>query len=300
MFSRTRLVTAALFLTLFSAGCDSDRLAQFGGFAAGCTAYVTTFHSLTQEVGTAFIAADSAASIVAREAAGDDNLKLHAADYMKQIAADDVSLKTYLATLQTLDEHASLLGSYCAAITALTDGKASAATVTSIDGLVDSINQFNPAIEKASFAGQTVKSFLGTATAPVVAHFEVRALSQNLARWAPVIDKALALQEAAVAALSAQLQDSLKASLQVQETATVLTPYVTPGPLPGSWAANREAYIRQNVVLQSADSAKKAVTTLHADFRTLVADKDAKIDFATLMQDIGKMAGFAAAVKSSL
>jgi hypothetical protein len=300
MSPKTRLFTAALFLTLFSAGCDNGRLAQFGGFAAAGTAYVTAFHAFTQEVGTAFITADSASSIVAREAAGDQNLKLHAADYRKQIEADDLSLKTYLTTLQTLDEQASLLASFFAAITALTDGKASTATVTSLNGLVDSINTVNPAIEKASFGGQSVKSFLGSVAAPTVAHFEVRALDENLKKWSPVLDKALALQEASVAAMTAQLQDSLKASLQVQETNSVLTPYVTPGPLPGSWAANREAYLRQNVVLQSADSAKKAVATLHADFRILVADKNSKIDFSVLTQEIGKMSGFTAAVKSSL
>lgn len=292
------VLAMVLIASMALSGCDTTRLSQFGSFAAAGTAYVTTFQTFTADAGSAFISADSATLIVARNQAG-NQISTNAAFYEKNIAADDVTLQQYLANLQKLNAHAALLGAYFAAITQLTNGKASAATVTDLDSLVDSINTFNPEIEKASFAGKNVKDYLGAVTNLVVAHFEVKALDAQLAKAAPVIDKALSLQEAAVKAIGAQMKDSLAASLQVQESTNVLTPYVTAGPLPTSWAANREAYLRENLNLQSADSAETAITSLHKAFTELVTNKQPTINFASLMSDIGKMAGYAADVKAA-
>jgi len=292
------LLTLVLIASTVLSGCDKDRLGQFGSFAAAGTAYVTTFQTFTADAGSAFISADSATLIVARNQAG-NQIAANASFYLKNIAADDLTLQDYLANLQKLNAHAALLGAYFAAITQLTDGKASAATVADLDSLVDSINTFNPAIEKASFAGKGVKDYLGIVTTPIVAHFEVKALDAQLVKAAPVIDRALSLQEAAVTAIGAQMKDSLSASLQVQESTNVLNPYVAAGPLPTSWVANRESYLRKNVNLQSADSAKAAITSLHKAFAQLISNKKSTINFASLMGDIGTMAGYAAAVKSS-
>ena len=216
------------------------------------------------------------------------------------LVQDDQTLKEYLANLQKLDAHAKLLGEYFASITSLTNGKASAATVTSLDALVDSINTFNPQIEKASFAGKNVKDFLAPVTQLAVAHYEVKALDKQLEHAAPVIDKALSLQQAAVEALTAQLSDSLSASLQLQESSKVLDPYLKPGALPSNWAAEREAYLRQDVTLQTANCADEAIKSLHKAFTQLTTDKNSKIDFRKLLTDIGTMAGFTAAANSSL
>jgi hypothetical protein len=291
------IATALVICTLLS-GCDSDRLTQFGAFASAGTAYVTTFHTFTADVGSAYISADSATLMVARTQAG-AGVTANAGVFRKNVADEDIALKDYLANLKKLDEHAALLGAYFAAITQLTNGKASSSTVTSIDGLADSINKFNPEIEKASFGGKNVKDYIGIVTPLVVDHFEVKALNEELIKSAPVIDKALALQEAAVAALSDQIKSSLAASLQVREAKDVLDPYVAAGALPSSWSASREAYVRQNLILDSADSAKSAVTSLHKAFSELVSNKAAKIDFSALTTAIGKMAGFVIAAKAA-
>jgi hypothetical protein len=298
MTRRKLPIALALVICTLLSGCDSDRLAQFGAFASAGTAYVTTFHTFTADVGSAYISADSATLMVARTQAG-AGVTANAGVFRKNVADEDIALKDYLANLKKLDEHAALLGAYFAAVTQLTNGKASSSTVTSIDGLVDSINKFNPEIEKASFGGKNVKDYIGIVAPLVVDHFEVKALNEELIKAAPVIDKALSLQEAAVAALSDQMKSSLAASLQVREAKDVLDPYVAAGALPSSWSASREAYIRQNLILDSADSAKSAVTSLHKAFNELVSNKAAKIDFSALMTEIGKMAGFVIAAKAA-
>jgi hypothetical protein len=293
-FAVAAVLAAAM---LLSSGCDSDRLAQFGNFAAAGTAYVASFHTLTKDAGSAFIAADSATFITARAQAVPTAAS--APQTITMIASDDVVLKNYLGSLQALDAHADVLASIFTAIAALTNGKASAATVTSVNALIDSLNTLNPQIEKVNFGGKSVKDYAGTATSFVVTRFEVHSLNKLLEERAPVIDRALALQVAAVTALSDQLKTSLSASLESQEQTKVLTPYVSPGSLPASWAADREAYIRQNVVLSSASSAQAAIKTLRADFGTLVQDPKATIDWKTLLDLIGKMASYVAAAEAT-
>lgn len=295
---RTYLVLALVFCAALP-GCDTDRLAQFGTFAAAGSAYVTAFHSFTQQAGVAFIGADSATLITERKMAGESGVASNAATFRQKVSTADTQMKTYLDNLQKLDHHADLLGSYFSAITALTDGKSSSSTVTAVKGLVDSINQFNPEIEKLSFGGKNVKDFLAPVTELVVAHFAVKALDEELKRSAPAIQRALALQQAAVSALGEQMKASLGASLQVQESKDVIGPYVANAPLPDTWPAARLAYLQASLDLQTADSAKAAVGKLQSAFTDLTTNTHAQIDFRSLVDAIGKMAGYASAAKSA-
>lgn len=298
MGARVRMGAAALVVSLLLTGCDRDRLNQFATFAAAGSAYVATFHSFVAETGDAMVASDSATLVTARAMAG-DAVASDKATYRKEVMADDQMLRQYLVDLGRVDRQATLLGKYFEAITELTNGKAQKAAVTSADGLVDAINGLNPEVEKARFGGKSVKDYLGPTTTLVVAHFEVRGLNRDLQKAAPVIDQALSLQEAAVAALTDQMRDSLKASLEVRETTDVIGPYVAKGPLPGDWAEKRAAYVRATVALESAENAKKSVTALHEAFRKLVADKSSTVELKSLLDAISGMSDYATTVRSA-
>jgi hypothetical protein len=148
-----------------------------------------------------------------------------------------------------------------------------------------------------------VKSFVQPVTDLVVAHFEAKALNENLEANAKVIDPALSLQEAAVAAIGFQMKASLASSLAARETTDVLDPYQGTDPAnpwrPDKWASNRDAYVRATVTLDSVGSAKKAITQLRQGFRDLVANEGTSINFQTLLDDINKMAGYVSALQSS-
>ena len=195
------LVVLALFATL--SGCDSERLTQFSSFAAAGSQYVQNFHLLTAHAGSTMIASDSAVLIVARTQAG-AALATQIPEYTSNLQKEDQEVEDYLLTLQKLDAHATLLGSYFAAITQLTNGSANTNAATTANTLLDSINAFNPQIEKATVGGQPIKNFVQPVTSLVVDHFEVKALDDQLKKAAPTIDEALTLQEAAVDALTAR------------------------------------------------------------------------------------------------
>lgn len=282
------VILAAAFVLI--SGCDSQRLSQFSSFAAAGSLYVQEFHKVIQETGSAMIAVDSAVLVNGRNLAGEGN--------KDDVIKNDKLLETYLAILQKIDSHASALGSYFDAITQLTNGKASNDVSTAATDLLDSINNtFNPQIEKLSFGGKTIKDFVTEGSNLIVAHFEVKALNDHLKKAAPVIDRALALQEAAMEAIAVQMKASLNDSLKDRESTDVIQPYVQ-GP-PPNWNADRESFLRTKVTITDVDNAKAAISKLHATFRELVQNPNATVDLATLLNEINKIAGFTSAIESS-
>lgn len=309
--TKSRNVLAAvilLALTLVS-GCDSHRLDQFADFASAGSQYVQNFHQITAQAGSAMIAIDSATLIVIRNIAVDNgktmqNLTVHRDKFTKDIQQHDSQVQDYVASLQLIDAHGRLLGSYFAAITQLANGREAAAAATSANSLLDSIDKLNPKIAATTLHvgnfSASVQSFVGPATNLLVAHFEVKALNQNLQKNAVTIDRALSLQEAAVDAISAQMRAALQDSLTVREQTDVIDPWLASTPdLPPEWSAKRAAYLRAKVAIESANSAKKAIVELHKDFRLLVENKNPSIDFASLLSDINKMSGYVSALEST-
>jgi hypothetical protein len=288
----------ALVLCALASGCDSGRLSQFSSFAAAGSQYVQNFHQLTAQAGSAMIASDSAVLIVARAQAG-DALGAHRAEFTNEIQINDRGLEEYLATIQKLDAHATLLGSYFAAISDLTNGSSNARFADAADTILDSINRFNPEIEKTNIGGQPIKNFIQPATSLVVDHFAVRALDEQLKKAAPAIDVALGLQEAAVDALTAQIKSSQAVSLEIRESTDVVVPYVSPGNLPASWTSTREAFIRDKATINGLSSARSAIAQLRATFRELVQNKNASPDIPALIGAVEKMSVFTSAVKST-
>jgi hypothetical protein len=288
----------ALIATISLGGCASERLTQFSSFAAAGSQYVHNFHQLTAEAGTAMIASDSSVLITARNEVGNAIVN-HVPEYTSEVQKQDEGLEQYLTTLQALDAHATLLGSYFTAITALTNGTASTQAGAAADSFLDSINALNPEIEKATIRGQPIKNFVQPAATLIVDTFAVKALEEQLKKAAPIVDQALTLQEAAVAALTTQLKSSQAASLEIRESTDVINPYVSAGALPASWAGNREAFVQDEVTIAGVSSAQAAIAQLHTAFKQLVQNKQASPDFATLLSQIEKMTAYVSALKSS-
>jgi hypothetical protein len=287
---RKFIAAASIGVLAFVCGCDSGRLDQFASFASAGSQYVQVLHRVIDGAGSAMIASDSATLIIARRQAGTGD--------PNAVRQDDKLLERYLANLQKIDAHATLLGVYFGAIANLTNGKAASDTATAATGLLDSINSFNPEIEKVTFAGKGVKDYVKTTTSLVVAHFEVKALNEQLQKAAPTIDRALSLQEAAVDAIADQMKASLAASLEVRESTDVIEPYVNGPPI--NWNSNRESFLRAQVTIDGVDQAKAAISHLHLAFKQLVENRHASIDLASLLSEISKMTGYASALDSSI
>ena len=147
---RRNVAAASILLALvFSPGCDSGRLSQFSIFATAGSLYVQNLHKVIEQAGSAMIASDSAVLVTAGKIAGKDVVSSHKDQYTKDIQTDDAELQEYLATLQIIDAHATLLGSYFDALAKLANSKADTKT-TAAGNLLDSIAISNPKVENAT------------------------------------------------------------------------------------------------------------------------------------------------------
>lgn len=258
------LLASVLLLT----GCDSQRLDQFAQFAAAGNVYVQAFHKLIPEAGSAFIAADSITTATTRKGFTAANK----AEVSKSIQDQDKELADYLGNLDLLDRHATVLGNLFDAIAKLADPKQATAVSTSATGLLTSLDSLDGNISKVKFPGGTVSGVVGAGAGLIATHFQVAALKGRFDKAIPTIDRALSLQEAALLSISAQIKASLGVSLQVREKQQILDPFTNfAAPLPATWNADREAFIRTKAVADDATRASEAAKTLHQAFRDLVA-----------------------------
>lgn len=297
--SLRRVVCLSSLIVLALWGCDQERLDQYSAFATAGSLYVTSFHQLTTQAGTAMIAVDSVVLIRERPNVAPD-LQKHPEQYSSRIVQHDKLLQEHLAVLKLLDAHATLLGSYFNAIAKLTDSKTATATSAGATDLLKSIDSMDGDVSKATLGGKTVADYATVGTAFVVAHFQVKALDDQLQLSSPIIDKALSLQEAAVAALAEEIKSSLTDTLANREVSDVINPYLSPHDLPGSWNTNREAYLRASVTLTTVNSAQTAIKQLHNSFKQLVENKSGPVDIQTLVKAVTDMAAYANAADATL
>lgn len=297
---RLRACLALSGLLLVMAGCDSERLTQFAEFSTAGTQYVQAFHKLIIQAGSAFIAADSVTLTVARSQAGPAAVAANAAQFRTDVHTDDKLLAKILVDLGTIDQQATNLCAYFDSISKLTDGKLTSSMTTATTGLLKSVKDLEPAVGKVTLGGEPLSTVVKGATEIVVAHFEVKALNDQLKIAAPVVDTALSLQEAAVERIGDRMKADLAVSLEAYETTHILDPYVKPVPdLPSDWNARRETFLRATATIASVDCARSAIGMLHKAFIQLVQNKQT-ISLATLLNQIDKISGYAGTIESSL
>ena len=283
---------------LLLTGCDSERIEQFSSLAAAGSAYAATFPVLSEQLGNAQITITNDQAVAAHMAGIDtDTAKA-------KISQQDTDLKIFLSTIDKLNAQTAVLGAYFAAMAQLANSKNSDQIVTSANGLYTQLKSVNAAVGNSKFssdpAAKTIDELLGPVTQLVVAHFQVKALDANLNAHAQEVDRALALQEKAVQEMTLILSLAVNGDDKAREQSQVIGPYVSTKDLPKSWASDRTAYIRSSVSLASADAAKDAITKLRTAFQDVVQNKSSQIDFNSLLDVIGKMAGYANDVKTAI
>jgi hypothetical protein len=296
---RHRNIASALTLLTFLllSGCDSERLQQFSSLAAAGSAYSAAFPAFSAQLGSAYITINNDQAIITHA------IPVDAETAKAQILRQDADLKAYLTTLDKLNAQATILGAYFNAMGQLAGSNPSDQIVSSADGLVQQLSAANDALGKSKISSlpdaKTINDLAGPVINIVVAHFQVKALNRHLEEHAQVVNRALALQEKAIDAMTKQLSSALVGDDQFRETKQVVSPYLAKD-LPESWAADRTAYIQSSVTLQSTDAAKNAITELRSTFQDVVANNSSPLDFNGLLDAIGAMAAYANSVKAAL
>jgi len=288
-------ISLLVLCVLMVSGCDAERLKQYSLLASVGSAYAAAFPAFSTAVGSSFITINNDLAIREHPLAASDPERAKT-----KILQQDADIKTYLATLNRLNAQVKILGAYFDALGRLAGTKSSDQTVTSANGLVEQISSLNTTLGATKLPNsKTLDELAGPFAKIVVAHFQVKALDENLDRHAQVIDRALALQNAVVEVMSKQLALDLKGDDQIRETILVVDPYKQKE-LSKTWAADRAAYVQSSVSIESADAAQQAITKLRSTFHYVVTNKDHEVDFNGVLDAIGAMAGYAVNVKSAV
>jgi len=283
---------------LLLSGCDSERLKEFSSLAAAGSAYAAVSPSFAAQLGSAQITINNDQAVIAHANPIDPATAKH------NIRQQDADLKAYLSTLDRLNAQAALLGAYFDAMAQLANSKNTDQIVTSANGLIAQINKVNDSVAQSKLSNsptaKSIEDLVGQAAGLVVTHFQVKALDNNLEANAKTIDRALALQEAAIRAMQLQFSLALAGDDAFREETQVISPYVSTKDLPKSWASDRTAYIQSSVSMASADAAEAAITKLRVAFQEVVQNKGSQVDFNGILDAIGKMAGYANDVKTAI
>ncbi|MCI0657164.1 MAG: hypothetical protein L0170_08850, partial [Acidobacteria bacterium] len=126
-------------------------------------------------------------------------------------------------------------------------------------------------------------------TTIVVGRFKAAALEKELQERAPIIERELDLQQAALSAVARQLRTDLQAQLLQQESNVVVLPYQGNESLPAGWAGRRREVLQAHASLASADAAADAARELKVAFVALSEGRFHLVDVPRLIEDINQI-----------
>jgi hypothetical protein len=248
--SRKGLRTALLLLcAVVATGCASARVTQFHAFAEAGRAYVKASQVVLDEAGSAAIDTDSVVALRGREA-------LDGNERRKHLLEQDKLLNERLLLLRQIGRHALLLGSYFEALQALADSDAPEAAGTAAKGAFDSVAKLSPGIREASIGTIRVEPLIPPAITFIVGRLKLKALEQELTARSPAVERELALQEAALKAITSNLETDLLARLKSQQSEVVRL-YAADGSLGDDWVQRRRQVLEAQVSAQSAGKRPK-------------------------------------------
>jgi hypothetical protein len=162
-----------------------------------------------------------------------------------------------------------LLESYFETLQALADSDAPESAGLAAKGVFDSIAKLSPAIRTASIGDVHVEQLIPPVTSFIVGRMKLKALENELKARSPAVERELALQEAALTAITRDLETDLMAKLKNRQT-EVHGQFAGDGNLGDAWAEHRRQVLQAQVSAQSAGKAAEAAAELRTAFVALV------------------------------
>ena len=260
-------------------GCVGTRLAQFKDFSQAGASYIKATDSFFDEAGLAAIRGDTAILLKARADLSEPQRR-------SQIQKNDTLLRQRLLILRQIKAHNRLLGEYFDVLGQMADSKAPASLRTAAQGIYDSMAGLSPALKSANIGGFSVGDALPGALPIVIAPMKARVLERELKSRALLIERELALQEAALTVVTQELKTDLAVELNTQETTEIIDPYALHTDLPGDWPAKRETLLIAVSASENVGAAADAAKKLRLSFQKLVANELTSQGLSSLISDI--------------
>jgi len=236
---RTCFILLAISFLLF--GCASAKINQFSRFSELGSAYSEAIMGLTKEAGDVAIDADSVALMKARE-------NLTPMERGETIIEHNKLLRERIELLRDLRRQALLLRSYFQALAALAKTDAPSGIGAAAEGVVSSLGNISERIKNAKVGALPVSEFIGPVVKIVVAQFHRGALEKELRVRAPIIERELDLQQAALQAIANQMRTDLQVLQQREEALEVVDPFrAAKDSIPSDWTKLRKELLNTHI-----------------------------------------------------
>lgn len=280
------LVPAVLALT----ACTTARVSQFKQFAEAGVAYVEAVDALTREAAGASVNADSAVLARTRSAVPQD-------DRARTVLEHNDLLRRRVEILADLRRHAGLLAAYFVALGSMTDPDAPAEVGEAATQFVESLGAVGGRLRTARVGDMAVDDFTGSVVEISVAHFQRAQLERELRARAPVIERELDLQRAAMQAVVAAMETDLGVVLQHEEQVDVVEPFRGNAKLPKTWSKRRREILTASTAAASAGAATAAAEKLGEAFVALAENRFGAAEYLAVMGEIRRTLDLIAAVR---
>jgi len=264
-------------------GCASAKINQFSRFAELGSAYSEAVTGLTKEAGNVAIDADSAALIKARE-------PLTPKERGETIIEHNELLKERIGLLRDLRRHTQLLRSYFQALAALAKSNEPSGIGAASEDVVKSLGKMSDRIKNAKAGALPVSEFVGPVVKITVAQFQRGALEKELRVHAPIIERELDLQQAALQAIAEQMRTDLEVLQAREEALDVVDPFrATKDSLPSDWTKRRKELLNTHISLDSVDAGAELARNMKLSFVALVENRLDLSDVETMFGDINEV-----------
>ena len=274
------VISMAVLATL--PACQSARVNQFEEFSKVGGAYVEAADAVFGEARRAVIKESSDTLMLTRSARSMEQRK-------QDLESNDARDLQFLAVLKDIQKHNRLLRDYFAALGALAESDAPTEIGTSAQSVYGALAKLSPEIEKASIGGSAIKDLIKPAIKMIVAAFRHAALEKELNDRAALIERELALQDAAMQAVAEGLKARLVELNTSRKAQDVDLPYIQDGTLPKKWAERRYELLDATSSSEAATAAADAASKLRLAFQALVRNEFSAADLQLILQDIGEV-----------
>jgi hypothetical protein len=149
--------------------------------------------------------------------------------------------------------------------------------------LASSLTSASSSFKKAELGGINIASKIPAVVKFAVRRMRSKALEQELRERGEIIEREIALQEAALAAVNQMMQTDRQALIKAGSAELVSSPFARAPELPEAWLERRRRMLTIESRVPSADAAVKAAAKLREAFIALMERGDTEPSVATLI-----------------
>jgi hypothetical protein len=291
-----KLVRNSLFLILIGlplAACGSaGTIERADIFATAGIAYTDAVPTVINQSFEIAVTANSLQLEMNRES-------LSVESRLDELERFDRQFEQRLSILRDLKRHAGILRTYFAALRSLAQSDAATGITDVTTGLVEKLEKLRPEIAGVQIGGFEVSEFIAPAVSFAVGAYKNAAIRRELEAHGEIIERELALQEAALRALTEQMITDKDLEIQITERNPIIEDFAGSGSLPANWTERRIAAYRRTIEIDSLKAAQKAAANLHQAWVALSENRLDEGGILLLLQDVEELVDLARSLKAS-